>query len=124
MMDNFHINVISEGRDNLKRCFEIILDKYTRITGYRISLEKGLIFLQYDDLTYNKDNMKLPFTLDVDGATDFAMRWLSAQDYGNEPDHDGDNGKGWQIYTEGWGHVGSDYHSVCAVKPAWAMYGK
>lgn len=66
----------------------------------------------------------LPFPLDLNTSISFAWHWLTTSaDYGNEPDHDGDNGKGWRVYNENWGRVGSFYGFV-AIKPAWAMYGK
>lgn len=50
--------------------------------------------------------------------------WLQKVDYGEEPDHDGFNTKGWRIFNEGWGHIlGSPYASV-AIQPLWAMHGK
>lgn len=70
------------------------------------------------------DQVALPFTLDAAGAADFASRWLAEADYGSQPDHDGDNGKGWCIYNEAWGHVDSHYSAIIAIAPSWAMYGK
>jgi hypothetical protein len=72
----------------------------------------------------NNGPVNLPFKLDIEGASDFAWRWLAEQDYGKKPDHDGDNNKGWRIWTGGWGHVGNDHYAVCAILPEWAMYGK
>lgn len=70
------------------------------------------------------DVVKLPFELDSIGAADFAKRWLAEQEYGREPDHDGDNGKGWRVYNESWGHVDGDWSAFIAVSPSWATYGK
>jgi len=39
------------------------------------------------------------------GAADFAHHWLDEADYGNEPDHDGHNTKGWTVFNQHWGHV-------------------
>lgn len=39
-------------------------------------------------------------------------------------DHDGHNVKGWQVYCEDWGHVGSQHYAICGIKPAWIWYGK
>jgi hypothetical protein len=67
----------------------------------------------------------LPYPLQIDKAVDFVKGWLDAGvDWGREPDHDGDNGHGWRVFTEGWGHVAGLHYAVCAVQPAWAMYGK
>lgn len=53
----------------------------------------------------------------------FVKAWLESADYGNEPDHDGSNGRSWRFYCEGWGHV-IDYHGFCAIEPQYVMYGK
>jgi len=87
---------------------------------------KRMVFLQHNDHG-NKDlgdQVAFPFVMDAVGAADFARRWLSQVDYGREPDHDGDNAKGWKLYNEEWGRVDSDSSAVIAVAPVWAMYGK
>src|ERR1700761_4976024 len=63
---------------------------------------KRLVFMWTGGIS---DAVALPFKLDAAGAADFARRWLAETDYGEQPDHDGDNGKGWKLYNEGWGHV-------------------
>jgi hypothetical protein len=50
--------------------------------------------------------------------------WLGSQDYKNEPDHDGDNSKGWRIYNGPWGHIDDHRYAICAIEPAWLMHGK
>jgi hypothetical protein len=119
-MDNFHID-ITNNQDLLKAMEIAFRGPHTRAVGYRTCPTKGLIFYQYESSTRM---IPLPFKLDAAGAADFATRWLAEQDYGREPDHDGDNGKGFRIYNEAWGHVDGEYQAFVAVKPVWAMYGK
>jgi len=83
-----------------------------------------VFFNHYELKPVGGDKITLPFKMDADGAADFARRWLEEADYGREPDHDGDNGKGWRLYNEAWGHIDEDRYAVIAVAPAWAMYGK
>lgn len=85
-----------------------------------------LVFFQYDNKNNSvKDMVNFPFEMDAAGVADFASRWLNGSaDYGREPDHDGDNGRGWTVYNEAWGHVDSQYQAFIAVTPTWAMYGK
>lgn len=71
-----------------------------------------------------RDAVQLPYPLDLKEAVTFVVGWLAHADYGIEPDHDGDNGKGWRVFTEAWGHVAGHHYAVVAVQPAWAMYGK
>lgn len=55
----------------------------------------------------------------------YIVGWLRDKAvYGPQPDHDGDNGKGWHMWTESWGHIGYDYEVFFAIEPVWAMYGK
>lgn len=85
-----------------------------------------LIFFRYDNKNKGvKDMVDFPFEMDAAGVADFAQRWLNGgAAYGDEPDHDGHNGKGWTIYNEAWGHVDMQYQAFIAVTPTWAMYGK
>jgi hypothetical protein len=66
----------------------------------------------------------LPFPLNQAQAVEFVVGWLGSVSYGREPDHDGDNGKGWRVFTGDWGKVGRFSYSFAGIQPAWAMYGK
>lgn len=57
-------------------------------------------------------------------ATAFAKGWLRDVDMGREPDHDGDNGRGFRVFTEAWGKVAGHTYAICAIEPVWACYGK
>lgn len=120
-MDNFQIDITSEG--SIFKAMELAFrdGPNMRAVGYRISTEKGLIFYQYGS---SARMTALPFKIDAAGAADFATQWLAEQNYGPEPDHDGDNGKGWRLYCEEWGHVDNESQAFVAVQPVWAMYGK
>jgi hypothetical protein len=120
-MDNFRIDITSEGdiAPAMKIAFR---DEHTRAVAYRVDAARGLIFYQYP--SKREGVVALPFKLDHADAAHFAKRWLSEQDYGREPDHDGDNERGWRLYNEDWGHIASEHETFVAVKPAWAMYGK
>lgn len=85
--------------------------------------QKRLVFF-WAEPTNDPAFVKFPFAMDIEGMADFATRWLASLDYGRRPDHDGDNGRGWNVYTEGWGHVDGQWQAFVAVSPAWAMYGK
>jgi hypothetical protein len=150
-MDNMQFDMTSEGNQRLADLFKIVFgdrmavgyavrhgepgkrwdpDKYLKDPRDRNLLEwherpkdLRLVFF-WTNRPNQADYIALPFKMDAAGAADFAARWLSEADYGREPDHDGDNGKGWRAYSEGWGHVDSDYAAFIAVSPRWAMYGK
>ncbi len=75
--------------------------------------------------TDSKDAIPLPFEMDLDETIEFVRGWLKKKgDAGPEPDHDGDNGKGWRVFTDEWGHVGECSYAICGIQATWAMYGK
>ena len=66
-----------------------------------------------------------PAKLSAENVGPIIERWLSEQDYGREPDHDGDNGKGWSMWNDAWGHIeGHGWQACAAIAPEWQMYGK
>jgi hypothetical protein len=71
-----------------------------------------------------RGSLPLPYALEIDEAIPFVSGWLKKAQRGPEPDHDGDNGEGWRVFTEAWGHVAGHQYAIVAVQPAWAMYGK
>lgn len=142
-MDNFRIDITAEGQASLLKALEIAFAHNApgkKVESYHVvklesksyngipeSLngETALVLRWIKEDKPKVDGpVNLPFKLDCAGAADFTARWLAEQDYGKEPDHDGSNGKGWRIWTGGWGHVGDDRYAVCAIMPEWAMYGK
>lgn len=79
-----------------------------------------LVLEQYE----HQSMVKFPCNIDCETATEFAWKWLQEQEYGDEPDHDGSNSKGFVVFNESWGHVGHSHGAICAIGPAWAMHGK
>lgn len=149
-MDNFYFNMTSEGQKSLETILGLAFGQYRHavgyairppVTGIRYELPEGMDKRDQYKLGWEKegkpqrlifywiandrpDFVAFPFKLDAIGAADFAIRWLAELDYGKQPDHDGDNHRGWRAYCEGWGHVDSEYRAFAAIAPAWAMYGK
>ena len=144
-MDNRTIDVVSEGDIstaikliwanaaggkashykivNLKENIKYYGEPTTHHFGNIIEDKEGdttLILLWHDE----KEAEKLPFPLDFEGAVSFIKGWLEQVDYGKKPDIDGDCGKGWRVFTEGWGHVAGHHYAIVAVQPIYAMYGK
>jgi hypothetical protein len=118
-MDNFHFDMTSQGAATLKTALSLFNPPGRKVTGY--STDGKRLVLYWTD---SPKATKLPFPMTLEQAADFAAGWLEHADYGSEPDHDGDNGKGWRLYCEGWGHVDRDHCAFAAVQPVWAMYGK
>lgn len=120
-MDNFKFDMTSKGASTLKAALALFNPPGRKVTGY--SEEPGKKLVLYWSNSSPKA-VKLPFPMTLEQAADFAAGWLEHADYGHEPDHDGDNGKGWRLYCENWGHVDGDSYAFAAVQPVWAMYGK
>jgi hypothetical protein len=146
-MDNRQLDITSEGKSPLEMALSIAwpgamggkathykevslatkTDYYGSPTSShsesQVESEKGkktLILLWKAE----QDALALPYPLDLKEAVSFVAGWLRNAEYGREPDHDGDNGKGWRVFTEDWGHVAGHRCAIVAVQPAWAMYGK
>lgn len=71
-----------------------------------------------------RDALPLPYPLELDDAIQFVAGWLRNVPRGRRPNHDGDNGEGWRVFTESWGHVAGHQYAIVAAQPVWAMYGK
>jgi len=118
-MDNFHFDMTSEGKEQLKTALSLF--PHQKVVAYRIDAEKGMILYWIQ----STNALSLPFAMSLSQAADFVSGWLEeAAPYGAEPDHDGDNGKGWRLYNESWGRIGDESSAFAAVQPVWAMYGK
>lgn len=127
-MDNFKIDVTSEGAENFKLAMRLAFLGKSRHSGYSATHyadlgEKGLAFYWTDC----PGALKLPCKLDAEGAADLALRWMAeCPDEKRQGwcDHDGSNGHGFRVYNDDWGHVAGAWQGICAVQPVWAWYGK
>lgn len=142
-MDNFAFNMICTGKKTLADAIALAFagSGHKAAVGYVIRagheaftheayrhLDKPkrpdrIIFL-WSDYEKKEGYVAFPFKMDAFGCADFAARWLDECAYGREPDHDGDNEKGWRVYNESWGHVEDLHSAIIAVAPAWACYGR
>lgn len=129
-MDNLHIDVTSEGFETFKKAMSLFNQK--RCVGFKVSKAKAsglghrgkerlILFWYHSD----RQDTQLPYEMEFDAYVNFAWGWLQQADFGEEPDHDGSNGKGFRVYNEDWGFIQEGSHgSFVAIEPAWAMYGK
>ena len=85
----------------------------------------GIVLLWGEDRVRLIKATPLPFPLAVDAAVNFLWDWLETADFGQEPDHDGSNGKGFIVTTgDFWGHVEGSRYAFIGVYADWQMYGK
>lgn len=122
-MDNFTVSIESEGRAHFERALSFFFDHVpgSKVLGYRVSEKKGLI------LYWSRPKgifAEFPYEMNLGDAVNFAWGWIEKVAYPPQPDHDGDNGKGFVIYNEDWGHVDGEWEAFVAIAPVWAMYGK
>jgi hypothetical protein len=85
-----------------------------------ISTPDRLAFFWHEDGA----TVALPFKMSLELLIKFSLEWLlKSAKYPDEPDTDGSSKHGFEITTDipentGW------HYGVCAVKPAWMIYGK
>ena len=125
MSDNFHIDVSSECRASFDKCMELLWHKVpggfaSHYTVRKIEGVETLILLWHEE----QDAKPLPFKLSLEAAKSFGWNWLEQSAYGGQPDHDGDNGRGFRVFNEDWGHVSGMHYAFAGIQPCWMMYGK
>lgn len=147
-MDNLRISVGSEGLPALKLVFQLLEGGYKKtFVGYRIAqyAKRMRAGGEFDEREGPKENQQptifiywtkpnsvvglggftpFPFEADLDFVAGFIDLWLKQVEYEREPDHDGDNSRGFFAFNEAWGHVNGEHECCLAVQPMWAMHGK
>lgn len=126
-MDNFEIDVSSEGRQHFDLAMAIACRRPA--VGWAVLPDHGLVL--YWDLDSKSPSLvnRLPSPMDAKAASDFVWHWLENTaekdvDFNQCHDHDGYNARGWRVYCEAWGQVAGDWRAFVAVRPIWALYGK
>lgn len=119
MADNAVLKVSGESLDRLKVVMGLTGNREAK--GFATDDEKGIVFFWAD----HEKMTPFPTPLGMDRCAEIASDWLEKATYGKQPDHDGDNEKGWLCYRDGWGHIDTfGWQAFIAVKPLWMMYGK
>lgn len=128
MSDNMRVDVSAEGRADFNTAFHLLFDlaRKGKAVAWNVIPGKGLVlyWVLPERAPVPAGVAALPFPMGPSAAVEFAWHWLEQADYGPQPDHDGDNTKGWRVYNEEWGHVADDYRAFMAVAPVWMMHGK
>lgn len=119
MSDNPILNVNGESLDRLKAVMALTDQKVAK--GYAIS-DNRIVFFWAD----HSAMVPLPAPASMDRCAELAFDWLkSGATFASQPDHDGDNHKGWRCFRQGWGHIEPfGWQAFVAVEPCWMMYGK
>lgn len=124
-MDNFQFNICSMTNEAFVRTLRLAfeLSGHKNITHYHIKDNNDLAFF-WSKPESNILAQPLPYPMGIGAAVSFATNWLETADYDDEPEHDGDNSRGWTIYNEGWSQVRGSFYGIIAIKTSWAIHGK
>lgn len=144
-MDNRVFNINGRTKEQLLLAVQLLLlNEYgekQKVKGWYYSQKKGLILTWLVDNKYRAtaftDRMGKPSEIGEKELVDLLWDWLSTdeakevvcENWDADTDHDGDNVKGWRLYTDEWGCIKEtehtlDHYSIAAFKPAWLWYGK
>jgi hypothetical protein len=130
--DNYQIIIKSDDINIFNKGLDIVItnDIYR---GYSIDNIKGfdrlIIYWSIPD-KYNLEKLntefkEFPFKMSKESLKNFITDWLKQASYGPQPDHDGDNHKGFIISTgDFWGHIEFMNQTSFSVQTDWQMYGK
>jgi hypothetical protein len=125
-MDNRTFDITAEGQATLEQALKIGFGEHRTAAGWRVDTHEGTTRLVLSAHETASDGWA-PFLTPIDAARAVSLvtDWLADTEYGEEPDHDGSNGRGWRVYCGDWGHVEPYHHrAFVAIEPCWAMYGK
>lgn len=121
MADNFEFRITGAS---LEKSLDVATTGWKNVVGWSVDQDGKRLVLYWTHANDYSDYNPLPAPLSANALVEFVRSWLASVDYGDEPDHDGDNGKGWTVYNESWGMVANRYQAFAAIKPTWMMYGK
>jgi len=140
LADNFHVTVKAHI-EQLDKALALALQGKLPVWGFKIV--RGSFVDEKDALAdwhkngprfilfgwEDKEATPFPIPLSDQMCADIIKQWLTELaeiDYGREPNHDGDNRRGFYLTTgKFWDHIDDMGHAACLeVRPCWMMYGK
>lgn len=131
-MDNRVFNVNGTGLGMLRKTIELAFEQESTevAKAWEFKPDKGLILLW--TIGDGIRGTPFPSPIDAQDSAKMAWEWLKSKEaesmtgtgWDANADHDGDNGAGWRVYVEDWGHVGDQTYAICAIRPAVMWYGK
>lgn len=132
-MDNRIFNVNGKGAEALRSTLQLVFNQEgekTTCKAWKFSQKHGLVLFWWAEEGNGRN--KLPSELTAEECLPMVWAWLHGEEaktveltgWDKAVDHDGDNGEGWRVYCEDWGHVAGEHSAICAVKPVVLWYGK
>lgn len=149
--DNYMVDVIGEHREQFELAMRLAFAGHESGATHWAKTKAGalLFFWAAPDkdskLAWIEEFGGLPAPMDVETATVFAWDWVKkAKITEREPDHDGDNHRGWRVSTTDDVDMSGDdckyaekrgshsiwckpcgmFEGLVAIRPCFAMYGK
>lgn len=93
-----------------------------KATHYKV-YDNKLVFAWHEKAGEGFIPFLIPLT--AESAIPVVSEWLKNDAvYGEQPDHDGDNGRSFRIYNGSWGYIDNNHYTFVAIEPRWAEYGK
>ncbi len=143
-MDNRIFNVNGRTKEQLDLAVKTFMlddnDDNKKVAGWYISKEKGLVLTWYVTGNINPFTDKFGRSIKIIDPIELSnvlWEWLKSNEaktiecegWDKYAEIDGNNDKGWRLYTENWGCItetnkSMDNYSLGAFKPAWLWYGK
>jgi len=116
--DNYRFDITATGDDLLRIAIQVAFMKENEVVDIK-EVNNTLV------LYWSTEKANPFMTLDFEATFKVVKEWLDKQtQYPNEPNHDGDNKKGFRVYNEAWGEVKNDWRAFCGIEPVRMMYGK
>ncbi len=119
--DNAEFNVVGDRDGDFASTMRLVfqLEGYfsdkPRAKAYKVENNVLSILWSTDEVS-----VKFPTCLGVEEVIPIALAWLREAKYDAQPDHDGDNKKGWHIFQS----RSNFYTIICSIEPRWTTYGK
>lgn len=132
-MDNFKVSVVSRCREHLELALKLLWAEYSGPSKNGNTDRDEFVVTHFSktgcslrlrwshDLAEFRDFKPLPVPLDFNETVSFIVAFLKSAEYAPQPDHDGDNTKGFTISNDPQGIWEGD---CILVQPEWAMHGK
>lgn len=135
--DNRLFNVNGRSEEDLLSALRLVFNIWgtnSKAVAWIADPQKGLVLCwHYDTETQYASKMApFPAPMTADEVLPTVLAYLRSEEAGKvqldsweeDADHDGDNGPGWRVYLEDWGHVGHCQYAICAIKRVFLWYGK
>lgn len=121
-MDNKQFDITAEDKEEFILSMKIAFGTRYPHKAVAYLIKDGILILFWHK---HKDAIDLLYPMDVNETVEFVWGWLQkTAPAEREPDHDGDNGKGFRVFCDMWGHVKSYSSAFVGIRPEWAWYGK